>query len=518
MLKLRRPFNLHKCCGKIDRWSGQDTTFARMFRTWPFWTFLTFCASACQTDLTGELLPNQAPETFSVVDTIIRSGDDRLESRVVIEWWGNDPDGYVEGYEYTFDNPVTDGTVWQFIRSQDSIFLLQTPAGQDTADFYFSIRAVDNEGLKDPTPAQVGYPVRNSAPTAQFTPGPDHPVLSFPIVKFFWLGSDPDGVDNLSHFELYLNDTTVSPYVVDKSATSATFEAENPRESGTTNCSVYLNTSEIAETASIPGMQVGEWNIVYIRAVDESEAKSSFIGSDSIFIRPAHTNILMANAYSGGSDAIFTLYHNQLSTLGLGNYDTLTLFDPTVPLQLAADNLTQERIFALFDLIVWFGNNAQTSLSLAQKTSGSFFAQGGKMLMSIYISSSFDQQSDFLDFTPIAELVDPVDTTLLLNSGAQLLPLEAGWPTLQGTSIIGVVRPLIAQIGADPIYEAQLTARDNTTLTLSPWTGPSVIMARKYDASGNPNFLLSTLEIHRLDGIGTLNAFFQKVLVEDFGF
>jgi hypothetical protein len=226
----------------------------------------------------------------------------------------------------------------------------------------------------------------------------------------------------------------------------------------------------------------------------------------------------MVNAYSGGSASIFTFYDAQLSALGISEYDTLTLFDPTVTPQLAADNLTQERIFDLFDLIIWFGNNAQSSLSLAQKTTGAFFGSGGKMLMSIYISSSFDQQSDFLDFTPIASLVDPSDTTLLLNSGAQLLPLEAGWPTLQGTSIIGVVRPLIVQIGAEPLYEAELTARDNVTLTLSDWEGPSVIMARKNDASGNPNFLISTLEIHRLDGLGTLSSFFQKVIEEDFGF
>jgi len=491
---------------------------ARFGRLSGFWAAAVIFFSACETDLIGEMMPDEAPETFSVVDTIIRSGDDRLESRVVIQWWGNDPDGFIDGYEYTFDDPISEATAWQFIRSQDSVFLLQTPAGQDTADFRFSIRAVDNEGIRDPTPAQVGYPVKNSPPTVQFTPGPDDPTLSFPIVKLFWAGSDPDGQENLSRFELFLNDTTSGPYPLDKSITSATFEALTPNVSGVTDCRLYANASEVPELLTIPGMRVGEWNVFYIRAVDESEAKSGYVSSDSIFIRPARTKILMANAYSGGSATIFNFYHNQLTSLGLTDYDTLTLFDPTAPQQLAADNLTQERIFELFDLIIWFGNNAQSSLSLAQKTTGKFFGSGGKMLMSIYISSSFDQQSDFLDFTPIASLVDPVDTTLLLNSGAQLIPLQAGWPTLQGTSIIGVVRPLIAQIGAEPLYEAELTARDNTTLTLSPWNGPSVIMARKNDAAGNPNFLLSTLEIHRLDGLGNLNVFFQKVIEEDFGF
>ena len=474
--------------------------------------------SACQTDLIGELLPNQAPETYAVVDTIIRIGDDRLESRVEIQWCGNDPDGFIDRYEFTFDNPVTGSTIWLPIRSQDSVFLLQTPAGQDTADFLFSIRSIDNEGLTDLSPAQLGYPVKNSPPSVQFTPGADDPVLSFPIVKFFWAGGDPDGIENLANYELFWNDTTAIPYEVDKSVTSATFEALNPNVSGPTDCKVYANTSETPEIGLISGMVVGQWNVLYARAVDQSDARSGFVRADSIFIKPSRTNILLINAYSGGGSSVLDFYDAQMANLGLADYDSLALFDPSATKQLAADNLTQERIFELFDLIVWFGNNAQSSLSLAQKTTGKFFGNGGKLFMAVYVYSSFDQQSDFLDFTPISSLVDPVDTTLLLNLGAEINPVQAGWPTLKGTSIIGVVRPLITQIGADPLYEAELTARDDATLGLTPWTGPSVIMARKKDASGNPNFVISTLEIQRLDGLGTLNTFFQKVIQEEFGF
>jgi len=474
--------------------------------------------AACQTDLSGELLPNKEPQTFSVVDTIIRVGDDRFESRVEISWWGNDPDGYVYGYEFTFENPVTEATVWQFIQAQDSVFLLQTAAGQDTADFLFSIRAIDNQGLKDASPAQVGYPVKNSPPFVQFTPGVNDPILTFPVVKYFWTGGDPDGVDNLSGFELYWNDTTAAPYLVDNSVSAATFSAVNPGSVGTGNCQVYLNTNESPEIEEMGGLVVGGWNVLFARAVDQSDAKSGYVRADSVFIKPSRTNILLVNAYSGGSAAIFNFYHNQMVSLGLSNYDTLTLFDASVVQQQSADNLTQERIFDLFDLIVWFGNNAQSSLSLAQKTTGSFFGTGGKLLMAVYVSSSFDEQSDFLDFTPAAALVDLVDTTLLLNTSAAITPVQVGWPTLQSTSIIGVVRPLITQIGADPLYEAELTARDNATLSLSPWNGPSVIMARKKDGAGNPNFIFSTLEIQRLDGLGKLNNFFQKVIEDEFEF
>jgi hypothetical protein len=474
--------------------------------------------AACSSDLEGKTQGNQAPETAVVVDTIIRSGDDRLESRVDIRWWGDDPDGYVTGYEYTFETPVTAATAWTFIRSQDSVFLLQTPPGQDTADFTFSVRAIDDEGAVDPTPAQATYPVKNSPPSVRFQVGDDDPSLSFPIVKFFWEGDDPDESDNLGSYELYWNDTTAIPYIVDASAFSATFVAVDAFAGGESEAEVFLNTSTTAELDRISGMRIGAWNNLYIRAVDQSAAKSGFVCSDSVYIRPVRSNVLLVNGYSGGSGPVFDFYVDQLSTLGITSYDTLTLFDASEPQQVASDNLTQTRIFDYWDLIVWFGNNAQSSLSLAQKTTSDFFDDGGKMLMAVYVSSSFDEQSDFLDFTPIAELVTPEDTTLLLDFGADIIATESGWPNLQGTSIVGVVRPLIAQIGAQPLYEASLTARDDATLSLNPWNGESVIMALKEDASGTPNFVLSTLELQRLDGLSTIDAFFDKVIVDEFGF
>lgn len=480
--------------------------------------FFLLCICACKTDIDGTQQGNAAPETHVVVDTIIRTGNDRLESRVDIRWWGNDADGYITGYEYTFEMPISPSTSWIFIRSQDSVFLLQTPAGQDTADFTFSVRAIDDEGAIDPTPAQATYPVKNSAPSVAFLVGEDDPTLSFPIVKFFWEGSDPDGNDNLASYELYWNDTTATPFAVDASTFSATFEAESPFAGGESDAQVFLNTSTTAEPGSIPGMRLGAWNVLYVRAVDQSAAKSGYVRSDSVYIRPVRSNVLLVNGYSGGSSSVFSFYVNQLSNLGITNYDTLTLFDASAPAQVASDNLTQTRIFDYWDLIVWFGNNAQSSLSLAQKTSADFFDDGGKMLMAIYVSSSFDEQSDFLDFTPIAELVTPDDTTLLLDINADIIAAESGWPNLQGTSIVGVVRPLITQIGATPLYNASLTARDDATLSLNPWNGESVVMALKRDDSGNPNFVLSTLELQRLDGLGTINNFFDKVIVDEFGF
>jgi hypothetical protein len=501
----------------IPKFTFRNEKQSTLMNTSIYLILILLVFSACKTDLTGDLIPNQAPETFTVVDTIIRPSDDRLESQVDIQWWGNDPDGHIIGYEYTFDDLITSNTVWSFTEKQDSIFLLQTPPGQDTADFRFSVRAIDNRGLTDLTPANAGYPVKNSNPSVVIIPGTNAPELSFPVVRYFWQGDDPDGEANLSHYELYWNDTSNTPYIVDVTVNSAIFEANSPTTSGVQESKIYLNNNETEESTTIPGMIVGGYNQLYVRSVDQSDAKSGYGRTDSIYIKKVQSSTLLVNAYSGGGDPILDFYANSLITQGITTFDTTTLFSLSEPPQVAADNLTQEKIFGLFDLIVWFGNNAQSSLSLAQKTSTEFFDKGGKLFMSVYVSSSFDQQSDFLDFTPIAELVDPTDTTLLLEIGSVISPADAGWPTLESTTIVGVVRPIILQIGSEPIYSGGITARDDATFTLQPWTGDDVVMGRKRDAMGNTNFIISTLEVHKLDGMATLDALFEKIIVDEFG-
>lgn len=473
--------------------------------------------AACNRGLDGDLLLNLAPETSLVTDTIIRFGDDRLESEVLLRWSGDDRDGFIVGYEFTFDAAITPSTLWQFTESQDSIFILAPPVGEDSADFVFQIRAIDNYGLSDPTPSRLVIPVKNSPPTVDFFPGLITPVKSFPVLKYFWQGDDPDGNDNLLRYEICINDTTALPYILDNTATSAIFEAVDPGIDEMV-CKVFQNANTLPNATTISGLVGNSWNIVYIRAVDQSEATSSYVASDSVFVKKVSSNVLLVNGYSTATNESF--YAEKLINNGVLVFDTIQIFETNAGLytQQSADNLTQAKVFDMFDLIIWFSNQADNTFSLAQKTTGSFFNSGGKMLMSVYISSTFDPLSNFLDFTPIASLISPVDTTLILNLDAQLLPETADWPVLQSTTIVGTVKPISLQIGATPLYAAELTAKDDNTLALTPWLGVSTVMAKKTDIAGNTNFIISTLELNKLDGLGNMDALFQKVLVDEFGF
>lgn len=78
--------------------------------------------SACHTQdgILGIPKENRLPDTYMVVDTIIRWGDDRFTSTLQVHWWGTDPDGWVVGYELRLAG-VAD-TARTFTTAHDSIF------------------------------------------------------------------------------------------------------------------------------------------------------------------------------------------------------------------------------------------------------------------------------------------------------------------------------------------------------------------------------------------------------------
>lgn len=479
---------------------------------------MAYVVTACKTTFDGELNSNREPETFLVVDTIIRVDGERLNSQVEINWWGDDPDGFINGYEFTFDSIITAATEWQFTYAQDSIFLLATPPGKDTVDFPFYIRAIDNLGAADPTPAHLILPVKNSPPSVKFVYAENNPTKSFPVLRFFWEGSDPDGTANLKRFELCWNDTSQVPYSLSVTAGSAVFEGINLQVSAT-DCRVYVNNNSVAEDANMTGLLINSNNILYLRAVDNAEAVSPYVASASVFVKKVSSEILMVDGYSSNGAAVESFYTQQLAAAGFSGADTLQLFakQNNAYTQQSADNFTQSKIFALFKGIVWYTNDASNSLSIGQRALNEFFDVGGKLLMSVYVSSLFDEQSGFLDFTPIQSFVVPQDTTLLLTDTSKVFSQQSGFPDLKSTSFVGVVRPFIPVAGAEVIYDAQLIAKDNNNLSLSNWQGESAVMAKKKNGSGETNFIISTLELHKLDGFSNMTQFFNEVMHTEFG-
>ena len=478
-----------------------------------------FVFAACKKQFSGTPKENLAPETHTAVDTIIRVGPDRLESQVELRWWGDDPDGVVTGYEFTFDSVVTPATVWRFTSRNDSTFLLPIPPGFDSVDFRFHVRAVDNNGLVDPTPAALGVPVKNSQPSIVFLDGPNKPLKTFPVLKFYWNATDPDGEENIKQYEVVWNDTMQAPFVLDATALSATFEAVNPQATGATDVNVYPNNSATS-IGTMQGLLLSDSNVLFIRVVDNSLARSAYAASYKVFVKRVTSEVLLVDGYGNAGATVTNFYAQNLQAIGIAAFDTMQVFQTigAAFTQQAPDALTQARIFKMFSTIVWYSNDANRSLSLGQKTLGSFFDAGGKLLMATYVAGSFDPQSTFLTFTPAQALVTlPPDTVLTLNTGAAVTNLQADYPPLQSTAIVSTVRPVTPALGATALYNVELLAKNTSNGGTNPWTGPSTVMVKKDNGSGQTNFVLSTLELQKLNGLGNMEALFDQIFHDEFG-
>ncbi|MFC2114466.1 hypothetical protein ACFLRI_03880 [Bacteroidota bacterium] len=494
------------------------------FYTRIFLLFLTvIVAHSCKESLTGELKPNLAPETYTVVDTIMRYGPDRFKTEIQINWWGEDPDGYVKGFEYS-----TDKMNWTFTNLQDSTFLVNIPPGQDTFDFSFYVRAIDNHGLKDMTPAYIVYPVKNSPPSVEFDYSIGNPKrkpeFTFPVLKFSWIGQDPDGAENIQFYEIFLNDTSSNPVIIEAVFNSVILEATDLQQ-GVVDCRVFQGNSLTPHTNLIQGLKLNDTNQFLIRAVDVVGEKSPIVESYKIYVRkPIETTskekVLLVNAYSSSIVTRESFYTNYLNAIGIFDFNSTRIQEVSGDhyTELAPDNITQSMIFNLFDVIIWFGKDIDFSMSLAQRTTDDFFNKGGRMFMAVEIASSISDQAGYLDFSPIDSLVSlPADALAFrIEKAADVIPAQSGWPQLKTdpAKFIPSARPFYEDFSSTSLYDAMIIK--STASGSEVWQGKSTIMAKRMKA-GKTTFIISSLELHNLNGSNNMSELFTKLFIDELG-
>jgi len=186
-------------------------------------TLVGLLAVGCgpDTELGGAPIPNREPDT-----RVTARPPDLLEGSFVVEffWTGTDVDGKVAGYQWkvssngldgisvqdtlTFD-PVTGDTLnpWHFTVSTDSSFLVTADIPEFPGDpegfnrsyqtHSFWVRAIDEDGAVDPTPAYISFTSTTLLPKASISgpervKGQNDPRLLPPTVTFLYDGIDPD--------------------------------------------------------------------------------------------------------------------------------------------------------------------------------------------------------------------------------------------------------------------------------------------------------------------------------------
>jgi len=109
-------------------------------------------------------------------------------------------------------------------------------------------------------------------------------VRSFPILRFNWLGADPDGFENLDYYELAWNDSNQATFKLPVSINGAIFSASDPM-SDTSSILLYFNNNTQPEQTLMHGMQMNDTNRLFIRVVDRSKAISNWVASPKVYLK-----------------------------------------------------------------------------------------------------------------------------------------------------------------------------------------------------------------------------------------
>ncbi|MBD3222874.1 hypothetical protein GF314_16725 [bacterium] len=205
-------------------------------------TVAVMLAGGCgpDTDLTGTPIPNSLPNT-----RVTARPPELIETGFVVEfyWTAVDPDGRIAGYQWKMSDNGTDGisvqdtltfdpatgdtlNPWNTSLSTDSTFVVTAdipdfPGDVEGVDrsyqtHTFFVRAIDEDGGVDPTPAFVSFTSTTLLPTVRLTgptsiPGQVEAARMPSTVTFLFEGADPDFETGLPTEVRYLWKRAVLP-------------------------------------------------------------------------------------------------------------------------------------------------------------------------------------------------------------------------------------------------------------------------------------------------------------------
>jgi hypothetical protein len=448
---------------------------------------LAACFAGCSEDFSDNPQANQPPETHISIFS-----DNELNattSRQTFNWWGDDPDGVVVGFIYTFDanaenvetwNNDSPALHWTFTEERGETFTLSL-FGADTV-YTLRVKAIDDDGAADPTPAAKQFPIINSRPSVEFPLETDVPETTFTFATFVWSGSDPDGNDNIAKYQYALDDTSESSWV-----------------------DLDAKKSSITLTAA-EGLAEGE-HIFFLRAVDIAGANSAVIRmpreEDAIwYVREPQTQFLVLddhNILDGTQE-----FYKSVVQSEIGAFDYWDIKKDGGALNPPGSEAFTKTL-SLFNRILWFADG-NPNLSKAQVGVAAFLDNGGKLLMTTSFSATMSNIGAPLSFSPVDSLgtrINRITRNQLVNLTA--FAVQLGLPELkQNTSIIPDVFPLVPKVSANALYQLPEDP--------SRWQGSPVMAVIDADKT----FVFFGLPLAKMDGLNSVQELIQKIFIEIF--
>lgn len=467
---------------------------------------------ACDSDISGSANENRLPDTelsvrdSSLVDNIAEA--DRLASSVFVSWSGTDADGFVQYFEIRFagdDVTLAPEEGWISTSRTDSLVLLPLPPGSATANVVFEVRAVDNDGGIDATPARTVFPIRNSPPTLSLDPAEIPPDTTFGVVSFAWFANDPEGEANLSHVEISLNDTLnfISlPSDFSYITLVGDVDKNDPNQS-VTDAQVFSGRGFQTTGITIPGLRLGAENTFYARAVDQTDTTSVRV-EHSWFVKKSNSRILFVKDHRSGAAAaaLRASYHLQILREFLPPDTAIDLWDISEPYAQVRSPLLPptaepalEQLFTGYDYIYWIASNSTNSVTannfpFAAGVLGEFLTRGGRIFVQspVQIPPTEEESvgnpaivvlplSDFITFP------DSLTNTMRITSNSLFTPSAGATtlPELRSRSTILGTLPYIVDSGSErALLEGQYQYRTRSGSS-GVWFGSNTVASISTD-------------------------------------
>lgn len=472
-------------------------------------TILAMTATSC---MRGKKVGNQAPTTKIFLESINRTGENRLNSNVFLSWFGTDVDGYVVGYEISFDNEN-----WSFTTRNDSVFRFTISEGSDTSDVDFWVRAIDNEGAKDLTPAYLSIPLRNTPPvvTLDAASGPEDTALV--AATFRWRATDLDGDETVRDILIKVNNGDW--YNVPRNSTLFSIVLDPSQSSGIHNARIFIDNELAAQNDMIQGVNYGGENQVYIKAVDVANATSNIDTSNIFVLKPSNSNFLVVSAQPGGPAEIYRPILNQI-TAGKGGYDLLDFtagggkYQPKFWLPTMRLILNEYKKVFIYTDPSNYTNPAtgQTANILAffAPVIANYNATGGKSLITTTLTANAD-----LTALSIAYPIDGVVTSggqARLTGDSSIVPQVDPllYPSMRPSFTLSGIVPIVRSPDGEVFYRAQLTKLQN-------WQGDNTVGVRRKNNQGKVQQVFFGLNLHQFANDGTkLQELLDQIINEDF--
>lgn len=344
--------------------------------------------------------PNQLPIVRFFVDSIGLEGSDRLPSRFMLRWYGEDPDGFIVGYELRMN-----GGPWSFTTAQESTFVVPFEPGVSYKDVIFELRAIDNLDARTEPPARLRVPLRNSPPTCQIDPATAPPDTTLPAITLSLRIEDPDGPETLDSLYVRIGN---GPWVaLSPRNTLLTLVPQDPTTPSPTL--VYSGTS-LTPILTLPtSLTLDDTNRIYVRAKDQGGLFSEPDSTHPIYVRRKTSSWLILDSWNT-SDAQMDLTPDWQAAWGSFDLWDLRSAAQRPPLRIP----TWLHIWRLYPRVYWLGNPAAIGeLEAAEALIERYLQGGGRLFVNFPLPSSLDPNSPIFRWSPVDSLSSSFQNGLL---------------------------------------------------------------------------------------------------------